>query len=274
MPSALITRVFLAVSIVGCSLTVFRLLESGLYKRYLIFASFFAFRAFDDLWPLFVSQKSDLYFYGWVITEPIVRILCVFGVLELYRLTLERYKGLYTLGRWVMYGASLISVVVSVLMLLPHITPTMAQKSVYLGYAYGFNRGVDFSLTIFILLMLVFLSQYPVTLSRNLVVHASLYSIYFLSSGTYGFVRRAIGGGSANTLNLVFSGIVAACTVAWFFLLTPEGEAVKAARIRFSPEYETRMLEKLDALNQMMLNSGKVKILSSVNLVPEPNDRD
>jgi hypothetical protein len=274
MPSALITRVFLAISILGCSLTVLRLLLSGLCRRYQVFTWFFAFRALYDLWPLLLPPKSDTYFYFFIITEPIIRLFCIFAVLELYRLALQRYKGLYTLGRWVMYGASLISVIVSVLMLLPHITPTMPQKSMYLGYAYGFNRGVDFSLTIFILLMLIFLSRYPITLSRNLVVHASLYSIYFLSSGTYGFVRRAIGGGSANTLNLVFSGIVAACTVAWFFLLTPEGEGVKAARIRFSPEYETRMLEKLDALNQMMLNSGKVKILSSVNLVPEPNDRD
>ncbi|HUK18420.1 MAG TPA: hypothetical protein VLW65_18480, partial [Bryobacteraceae bacterium] len=185
------------------------------------------------------------------------RVFCVFGVLELYRLMLERYRGLYSLGRWVMYGASLISVAVSILMLLPRITPAMAQKSVYLGYAYAFNRGVDFSLTIFILLILVFISQYPVSLSRNMVVHASLYSIYFLSSGTYSLVRRAIGGGSANVLNLVFSGIVAACTLAWFVLLTPKGEEAKAARIHFSPDYEARVLGKLEALNQIMLKSAK-----------------
>jgi hypothetical protein len=84
-----------------------------------------------------------------------------------------------------------------------------------------------------------------------------VYSIYLLSNGTYALVRRAIGGGSANVLNLVFSGVVAACTFAWFFLLNPKGEEVKAARIHFSPDYEARVLGKLEALNQIMLKSAK-----------------
>ena len=257
MPSTVITRIFLAVSTLGCSLAVLRFVWSGLSKRYRVLTLYLAFLAIDHIWPVVLPQKSALYFYIWIVTEPVLRIFCVFGVLELYRLMLERYRGLYSLGRWVMYGGSLVSVIISLLMLLPHIKQNMPQKSVYLGYAYGFNRGVDFSLTIFILLILVFLSQYPITLSRNLVVHASLYSIYFLSSGTYALVRHAIGGGSANTLNLVFSGIVAACTVAWFFLLSPKGEEVKAARIHFSPDYEERVLGKLEALNQIMLKSAK-----------------
>ena len=257
MSSVGLTRALLVLSALGCALTVVRLCASGLSTRYRIFTLYFVFTAMDQVWPTFFLPNSVAYFYLWIVTEPVSRVFCVFGVLELYRLMLERYRGLYSLGRWVMYGASLISVAVSILMLLPRITPAMAQKSVYLGYAYAFNRGVDFSLTIFILLILVFISQYPVSLSRNMVVHASLYSIYFLSSGTYSLVRRAIGGGSANVLNLVFSGIVAACTLAWFVLLTPKGEEAKAARIHFSPDYEARVLGKLEALNQIMLKSAK-----------------
>ena len=256
MPSAAITRVFLITTTLGCCLTLLRLFSTDLWRRYRVFAAFFVFLAADYIWPVLLSQKSILYFYFWIITEPVTRIFCIFGVLELYRLMLERYKGLYSLGRWAMYSASAISVMVSVLMLLPRITPALTQQSRYLGYAYAFNRGVDFSLTVFILLILLFLSRYPVTLSRNLVAHASLYSIYFLSSGTYAFVRRAVWKNSAPTLDTAFAGIVAACTIAWFFLLSPKGEEVKASRHRFSPEYEVRVLQKLDALNQVMLKSA------------------
>lgn len=257
MTSELLTKIFLAVSVVGCSLTVIRLFSTGLYRRYFVFTCYFLFLAVDGIWPLILPQASDLYAYCWIVTEPALRIFCVFGVLELYRLVLERYKGLYSLGRWVMYGATLISVVISVLLLLPKITPAMQQSTRYLGYASSFNRGVDFMLTIFIFLTLLFLSQYPITLSRNLIVHACLYSTYFLSRGSYLLVRRAIWKNSTPTLDLVFSGIVAACTVAWFLLLTPKGEEVKAKRLRFSAEYEAQVLEKLEALNQVMLKSAK-----------------
>jgi hypothetical protein len=236
---------------------VVRLFWTGLYRRYPAFTCFFAYRALDHIWPLLVNQRSDTFAWLWILTEPILRVFCVFGVLEMYRLILERYKGLYSLGRWVLYGCSFVSVLVSVLLLLPRITPALPQQTVYLGYAYAFNRGVDFSLTIFILLSLAFLSQYRVGLSRNLVVHATLYSVFFLSSGTYAFVRRAIWQLSAPRLDLVFSGIVAACTLAWFFLLSPKGEEVKTTKTSFSPEHEARVLQKLDALNQILLKSAK-----------------
>lgn len=258
MPSAEITKALLGVSTLGCLLTALRLSWSGLYKRYPVFTAYFAFLAIDGIWPLFLPQNSDWYFYCWICTEPLLRIFCVFAVLELYRLLLEPYKGLYSLGRWAMYGVSFVSVIVSGLMLLPHITPATPLKSVRLGYAMAFNRGADFSLTIFILLSLLFLSQYPIKLSRNLVIHASLYSAYFLSRGTYLLFRRAIPlGPMVSILDLVFAGIVAACTLAWFLFLTPKGEEVRTARLRFSAEYEARVLQKLDALNQVMLKSAK-----------------
>jgi len=262
MPSAQITKIFLGIATLGCFLTAVRLYWSGLYKRYPVFTAYFAFLAIDGIWPIFLPQNSYLYFYCWCATEPLLRIFCVFAVLELYRLLLEPYKGLYSLGRWAMYAVSAISIIVSALMLLPHITSAMPQHSVHLGYVYAFNRGVDFSLTIFILLSLLFLSQYPIKLSRNLVVHASLYAAYFLSRGTYALYRRTIPRGTEHehlvaVLDLVFAGIVAACTLAWFFLLTPKGEQVRAARLHFSAEYEARVLEKLAALNQVMLKSAK-----------------
>lgn len=257
MPGIVLTKAFLIAGTVGCSLTALKLFASGLSKRYPVFTWYLVFVALDSLWPVLISQKTTLYARLWTFTEPSLRILSIFCILELYRLMLERYKGLYSLGRWVMYGASLLSAVISILLLLPQIPPAMPQPTRYIGYAFAFNRGVDFSLTIFILLTLAFLSQYPITLSRNLVVHASLFSIYFISRGTYLLVRRAIWKSTAPTLDLVFAGIVAACTIAWFFLLSPKGEEVKASRLRFSPEYEARVLQKLDALNEVLLKSAR-----------------
>jgi hypothetical protein len=211
----------------------------------------------DLLYPIVLAQDSLPYFYIWVATEPVLRILYVLVVLELYRLILEPYKGLYSLGRWVLYGSSAVGAAISILTLLPHITPATPQSTRLLGYVYGFDRGVDLSLVIIILLMLAFLSRFPVTLSRNMLVHAALYSIYFFSESLYGLVWKILGLKTYTWLDTVFQGISAFCTVAWLFLLTPKGEEVPAKRMKFSPEYELRVLGKLDALNQTLLKIGK-----------------
>jgi hypothetical protein len=40
------------------------------------------------------------------------------------------------------------------------------------------ERGVVFSLVIFLLLILLFLSIYPVSLSRNILVHCVVYTVF------------------------------------------------------------------------------------------------
>jgi len=152
-----------------------------------------------------------------------------------------------------MYGSSAVAATVSILTLLPHITPAMRQGTRVVGYVLAFDRGVDLSLVIFILLMLLFLSRFPVPLSRNVLVYATLYSLYFFSSSTYGLLRSVLGLKARHEVDLAFQGIAAACTVAWLFLLTPAGETAPAMRLRFSPEYERRALGKLDAINQTLL---------------------
>lgn len=257
MPGTAITNGFLVVASVASGLTVFRLLWSGLAGRYRAFTIFFAFRALNHLYPLFIDFRSNLYAYIWATTEPAFRILYIMVVLELYRLILEQYMGLYSLGRWVLYGSSAVAAIISILTLLPHITPAMPQQTRYLGYVYAFDRGVDLSLVIIVLVMLVFLSRFPLKLSRNVLVHATLYSLYFFSSSIFGFAWKMLGLKAQSDVNLVFEGISAACTVGWLFLLTPEGEKVPAMHLHFSAEYEQRALGKLDAINKTLLKISK-----------------
>jgi hypothetical protein len=75
-----------------------------------------------------------VYFWLWLITSPVCLVFYVLLVAELYRLILEKYRGLETLGRWAMYAATAVSVLISALALLPHITPAMPQSSRVLGY--------------------------------------------------------------------------------------------------------------------------------------------
>jgi len=63
------------------------------------------------------------------------------------------------------------------------------------GLRLSTERGVDFSLAIFILLILFFLSRYPVPLTGIFAVHAGgLFHLPFFSADTLGLVLHSIFG--------------------------------------------------------------------------------
>jgi|SRR5271157_150135 len=248
---------FQILTLLGSVLTVVKLYRTGLYRRYRMFFSLFLFQIPNTIWPLFIDIRSGLYEYFWAATEPVAWLLYGLVVLELYRLVLEKHRGLYSLGRWMMYLAIVVSVFFSILSLLPKFKPTTPLHSRTLGYFFATQRGVYFSLVLFILLILLFLSRYPIHLNRNVLVHAALYSIFFLC-GTLGVLLRTIFGIRINDqVNLFLTGMSSICIFAWFFLLTKKGEESQTNLPLFGPEQERRALQQLDALNATLLKVSR-----------------
>src|SRR5579884_1178615 len=101
MPAASLIQIL---SIIGSVLVAGKLLLTGLYRRYPLFFLYLLFRVPVNLVPFFIDMKSDLYFYLWVCTEPIVWILYILVAQELAGLVFRNFRGLYTLGRWSMYA--------------------------------------------------------------------------------------------------------------------------------------------------------------------------
>lgn len=262
MPSAaLFISFFQVVTILGSALTVLKVFTSGLYTRYRIFFAFFVFRLpFMTLVLLltrFGGTGTKTYFYVFLCSEPILILAYILVVVELYRLVLERYRGLYTLGRWAMYAAVVISASISILSLVPKIGPTLSQPSQKLMYAVYTERGVDLALVIFILLIVWFLSRYPVPLSRNVVVHTSIYAVFFLSESAVLLWRTLIGWQVTPGFNILQTAVSAACTIAWWLLLSARGEEVQVHAPALRPDAEERILEQLELLNSTLLKVSK-----------------
>lgn len=126
-----------------------------------------------------------------------------------------------------------------------------------LSYYYAIERGIDFSLLLFLLLILLWLTQYPVPLSRNVVVHSFAYSILFLSN-TAGLLARVILGFHVSPyVSTFFLGIGAACILIWLVFLTPKGEQVRVSFPSLGPEHEKRILDQLEALNKTLLKVSR-----------------
>jgi uncharacterized membrane protein YozB (DUF420 family) len=270
MPSAaLLVSIFQAFSIVGSALTVLKLLTTGLYRRYRVFFAYFVFRVPYLTASLILTNlttlkggagiNSDPYFYLFIWCEPLSLLAYILAVLELYRLVLERYKGLYTLGRWAMYAAILISGTISVLTLLPKIQPSTPEPSKHMFYEVGAERGVDLALVIFILLIVWFLSKYPVPLSRNVVTHTVIFAVFFLCHAVLILWRTLLGHQINDIFNAVTTGISSACAVAWWLMLSRKGEEVRIQTPQIRPESEERILHQLDLLNETLLKVSKNK---------------
>jgi hypothetical protein len=245
-----------AVLLLGSALMVLKLYRTGLYRRYPIFFAFFIFRIPNNIWPLFLDLSSPLYQKVWVLTDPVGLGFYVLMVMELYKLVLDKYKGLYTLGRWALYVSLAISVGTSAISLLPRIKPSMPQSSKVMFYVLATERGIDTALAIFIILILCFLSFFPVKLSRNVRVHALVFSIFFLSNTFVLLMRSLFGHRMADVVNTSLLGVTAASVVAWLTLLRTAGEDLPPVPAAFGPEHETRLLSHLDSLNAALLRAS------------------
>ena len=253
MPSHALVLFFESVSVLCAAVTALKLFKSGLFRRYRFFVAYLVFRVPYGICLLVLDVHSGLYQEFWTVTTPVFWILYILVVLELCGLILEKYKGLYTLGRWAMCLGLAVAVTLSLLSLLPHIAPATPQLSRIMGYILATERGVDFSLAIFILLILFFLSRYPVHLSRNIAVHSVVFSLFFLSN-TLGLLLYSVFGVDVNgEINLFLMGISSACMVAWLVLLNAKGEEVRLSPLRFGRGDEERILLQLETLNSMLL---------------------
>lgn len=258
-PGAAIVRILKLAIFAGCGLTSLKLVYTGLYRRYRALFAYLIFRFIytASLLFVFVNSRTAGYQRFWILTEPIIWLFYVLVVIELYSLVLERHRGLYTLGRWVLYCGLSVSVLISGLALLPQLTGGTVQRSRLLPYYYAVERGIDFSLFLFLILILLWLTRYPVPLSRNVVVHSLAYSILFLSN-TAGVLVRTIFGREVNPyLDRFVLGIGAACILIWLLFLTPKGEEVRVSLPIFGPEHEKRILSQLEALNSTLLKVSR-----------------
>jgi hypothetical protein len=246
---------FQLASLLGSALTAVKLFRTGLFHKYQFFFYYFVFRVFNGIWPLYLNPRGEYYVKFWVISEPLTWVFYVGVVLELYRLVLERHKGLYTLGRWALYFGMTISVGLSILSLLLHIKP--AQKSKALSYIYPIDRGITLCLAIFLILMLFLISRYPVSLSRNVILHAGLYTVFFLSN-TLGIILSTVFGLRIYTeINIGLMVVSCACVYSWLIFLSTKGEEVRVSIPHFGPEHEERLLYQLDSLNTTLLKVAR-----------------
>jgi len=246
-----VLSLLLVVALVG------RLTQLGLYRVYPFFFASLCIPVVLQSSVLLYGAGSFVYFWCYAVAQPIRNILYILIVWELFSVIFRNYAGLRSLSRWVMgiaAGVALFGFVLTI----------TAGGSVFRGSAYiraliRFERGVALGLVIFIIIMLYFISRYPIRLPRNSVVLCMLYSIWFL--GDAGILLASSLMSSANgvrIINNVLAVFEIACYLGWTLLLSKSGE-FQETRVRreLTPEHEKVLIGELNAMNELLLRAGR-----------------
>lgn len=247
-----------------------RLRMSGLHHTYRFFSGYLLFRVLRAALLMGVPWGVNLFEGGpnvpfanntysqvWMATEPVVWVFWVLVVLELYSLVLQNYKGIASLGRWVLLAGLVIALTVSMLTLPADLGNPGEQFPIVRLFS-AMTRGVVSSLVIFLLFISCFLAWYPVPLSRNVVVHCIVYAAYFLSLTLVVLLRNLTGSAVTQTVNILLSCITLVCLVVWTALLNRQGES-KTVRIRppAGAEEEQVLVAHLAAINSTLLRAAR-----------------
>ena len=240
-------------------LAVVHLIQSGLYRRFRVLALFLSVALAQEL-ALFTarwfSNPDRAYAWTFVASEPAVWFVYILLGLNLYSLVLQNYKGLQTVGRWIFFIALPLAILGSALTVIADLRNP--RGNVILFYYVVLERGIMFSLVLFILVTLALLSWYPISISRNTMVHAIVCTVFLISASMVYFVRAFEGQVINHVTHLANLVITALCWAAWLVLLTPEGEQTEMVmRRQFTAEQEARLIDQLTLINSSLLRASR-----------------
>ncbi len=256
----MLQKVLWTLNILGKAFVAWHFYSTGLHKtyRYFVLGIFLTLTRSALLYPF--PATSPTYLKIWAVTAPLTWLAYILVVLELYKLVLKNYKGIYSVGRWFFFVAVAVSAITSSLTVMLSATAGALGKHPLLYYFALIERGVVTSLGLFLLLLLGFVALFPVPVSRNLLTHCLIYSFNFLASNVVALYWHAGGREAAaigSAMNLVVASVCSAC---WFFLMTREGEErTISLGLGRDPIEERRLLRQLDSLNDTLLRTARNK---------------
>lgn len=239
--------------------TAAKFLVSGLARIYKAFFVFLSFQIVRVLVARLVTGKRD-YYYFYVTTEAVTLFLYVWMIFELYSLIFEEFKGIQSLSKWILLGSFAAATLLSILSLIPDLqAKAKAVRGITaLDYLLISERGVVSALVLLILLMSVFLSWYPITLKRNLVIHTIVFSIYFVTKASIHLYHNLSGKNVDQQLNMGVSLVAILCLACWTFGLRGVGEVsqVKVGQ-RWDSDEEERLIGQLRGINAALARSAR-----------------
>ncbi|HWY48825.1 MAG TPA: hypothetical protein VNX70_15660 [Bryobacteraceae bacterium] len=236
----------LLLALQACALVglILRLWWNGLYRIYPRFFSYLLLTLLQTAILPFVPYSSLTYGKWWMLSEGLIVCAYVLVILELCKVLLRGLPGITSVARRYIKWTLAVATFGSLLLLGAERAPLSM-----IGHFFTCERSIVSSVTIFVLLMMLFLVYNPVPLNRNVITYALGYGVYFLTKAAAIFLRN-VSPAWSRELRAILVTVSTGCLVFWLFALNRRGE-IKTTVVghQWSPETERQLLLQLQTVN-------------------------
>ena len=204
-----------------------------------------------------LQERSNLYGWFYIFSTPVLWILAYLVVLELYRLILEDYPGIASVGRKaVTWCMGLFPLLFPSPMRFPISEGRRGRLPIIPVYVI-FERSTVLGLLLFLVLIQLFLVHYRLRLSPNRMVYATGYALYFAIVVAQDTIVTALGLRVVYSVNLwivVAGGVVLLLGAA---LLRKKGEARVQLESTDSSAERARLQQQLSDINRLLSRAAR-----------------
>lgn len=239
------------------AILLYRILRNSSLHRYRFFAIYLSVDLLTTIVGMWFHPRSEAFARVWMARAPLIWIAYVLVVFELYSRILESHKGIATVGRMTMVAFVGVAALASGLTLLVEINNNSELYPILLAM-FAAERSITLSLMLLLVLLMVFLLWFPMSLSRNMVLHSCVFFVFFLAKSVGLFIRNYQGHVVTQTVSTALLLIGVGCFLTWIFGLTAKGETVRArTRPVWNEGDAERVMGQLDAINATLLRAAR-----------------
>ena len=244
--------------LVVAGILLVRLAGEGLLARYRFFALLLFCLLVEGVVVLIVPRGTNAYFFTYIAMESVLWLVQVLVVVELLSLVVRKYPGIARSGRIFLWFALAAAIAVSFVLGFVHPSSGPAGQNFLLENYLLIGRAIAFTLLLFLVLTLGFLFWFPIPLSRNVIVYAIGFSVYFTCRALTRLAGTLLGPQEFMVLSTISLSILMCCLLFWTFFLNKRGEATSmTVGHRWEPGESRALVLQLESINQTLLRTSQ-----------------
>lgn len=206
---------------------------------------------------VFIPRNTILYGSVYIFGQASKIVLVIFVVLELYRLALAGQPALAKYGQKTAGVVLCAAAGIAALGLLFDRT-VPPGRSVVLYRVFAFERTMDSFVLIFLVLITLFMTWFPVRMKRNVAFYLVGFMVQFFARSEGLLLLNVLSKQLENALNIAMLAISTTCLLVWLFAFGEEGEKVTTViGHRWDPGAMDRVSGQLDAINASLMKLSR-----------------
>jgi hypothetical protein len=234
---------------------VYRLWREKLAGIYGAFGFLLLFDVAATITLRFVPYHTNWYGRVWMATEAVKLLIYAVVTLEIYDVALRPFPGILRAARTAVTVSLVLATLIALLTLQIDLRVAVSGEKNILPLFLIIQRSVIFTLAVFQILILAFLSWFPIRLSWNARLYATLFIVFFICKSMSLLAIILLGNKKAQVFSIPFLLVWCACEAGWALFLRQDGEDVETSQPLGRRSDPTALTAKLESLNERLSKS-------------------